>query len=66
MFPDLYMHGDEGLAALPLEPPSSINKILIGLWQQREELGIVADELLELFRAYGLTPPLDERERSGG
>jgi hypothetical protein len=54
------MNGEFGLADLQVEPPAPIKKILIGLWQQREELGLVADELLMLFRAYGMTPPLDE------
>jgi len=51
------MNGEDGLAAVQLEPPVHIKKILIGLWQQREELGLVADELLDLFRVYGMSPP---------
>lgn len=56
------MNGEYGMADVQTEPPPPIKQILIGLWQQREELGLVADELLELFRAYGMTPPLDEGE----
>jgi hypothetical protein len=54
------MNGEDGLAVLQVEPPLHIKKILIGLWQQREELGLVADELLALFQTYGMTPPFDE------
>jgi hypothetical protein len=54
------MNGEEGLASVRLEAPSHIEKILVGLWQQREELGLVADELLDLFRVYGMSPPADE------
>jgi len=42
--------------------PSSVERLLNGLWQQREELGLIADELLEIFRRHGLSPPQDEDE----
>jgi hypothetical protein len=38
----------------------SVERLLTGLWKQREELGLIADELLAIFRRYGLTPPKDE------
>ena len=40
--------------------PTPVARLLNGLWQQREELGLIADELLAIFRQHGLTPPLDE------
>ncbi len=36
---------------------SQLIDILSGLQRQREELGSVADELLDLFRAHGVTLP---------
>jgi hypothetical protein len=45
-----------------LSPP--IERLLIGLWQQREELGLIADELLAIFRSQGLTPPKDEEKHA--
>jgi Fe2+ or Zn2+ uptake regulation protein len=54
------MNVDEELAKLTGRPSAQVEKILKGLWRQREELGIVAEELLELFRAAGLTPPPDD------
>ncbi len=43
--------------------PPSIERLLNGLWQQREELGLLADELLDIFRRHGLTPPGDDEGR---
>jgi hypothetical protein len=40
--------------------PPPVERLLVGLWQQREELGLIADELLDIFRHHGLTPPQDE------
>ncbi len=38
-----------------LEPsPPHAPRILSGLWRQREELGLIADELIELFRRHGV------------
>lgn len=45
-----------------LSPP--VERLLIGLWQQREELGLIADELLAIFRSHGLTPPQDDETRA--
>jgi hypothetical protein len=42
--------------------PISVERLLNGLFQQREELGLIADELLNIFRYHGLTPPQDEEE----
>jgi|GEM_PF-4210637 len=39
-----------GLKASPPHAP----RILSGLWRQREELGAIADELIELFRRHGM------------
>lgn len=44
--------------------PPPVERLLVGLWQQREELGLIADELLDIFRRHGLTPPQDEDLRS--
>jgi hypothetical protein len=44
--------------------PLSVERLLSGLWQQREELGLIADELLDIFRRNGLTPPQDEEGRA--
>lgn len=46
--------------------PLSVERLLNGLFQQREELGLIADELLDLFRYHGLTPPQDEEDLSRG
>lgn len=43
--------------------PTSVERLLVGLWQQREELGLIADELLAIFHRHGLTPPGDEDSR---
>lgn len=56
------MNGEEGLVVASVEAPSHVEKILVGLWQQREELGLVADELLDLFRVYGMSPPPEEEQ----
>ncbi|NTV93831.1 MAG: hypothetical protein HGA75_00235 [Thiobacillus sp.] len=40
--------------------PPPVERLLTGLWQQREELGLIADELLAIFRSHGMTPPQDE------
>ncbi|MFA5082827.1 MAG: hypothetical protein WC474_09805 [Hydrogenophilaceae bacterium] len=54
----------------PEAPPSNqvvsppVERLLIGLWQQREELGLIADELLAIFRSHGLTPPQDEEKHA--
>ncbi len=39
--------------------PAPVERLLTGLWQQREELGLIADELLDIFRSHGMTPPQD-------
>jgi hypothetical protein len=39
--------------------PPHLLEILAGLQRQREELGSVADELIDLFRAHGVTLPPD-------
>lgn len=49
----------------PQMDPSAVphaHKLLLGLWRQREELGLIAEELLELFQRHGLPAP-DERDR---
>ena len=46
------------------ELPLSVERLLNGLFQQREELGLIADELLNIFRYHGLTPPQDEDDPS--
>jgi len=56
------MNAEQELGKLADQPLAQVEKILKGLWQQRDELGIVADELLELFRAAGLKLPLDDGE----
>jgi hypothetical protein len=50
----------------PMKPDEPWNKvsphlveILTGLRRQREELGSVADELIDLFREHGVTLPPD-------
>lgn len=45
-----------------LSPP--VERLLTGLWRQREELGLIADELLAIFRSHGLTPPQDEENHA--
>ncbi len=42
------------------ELPLSIERLLNGLWQQREELGLIAEELLDIFKRNGFSPPQDE------
>lgn len=51
---------------LPTEPVVSppVERLLIGLWQQREDLGLIADELLAIFRRHGLTPPKDKEDHA--
>ena len=44
--------------------PVPVERLLNGLWQQREELGLIADELLAIFRRHGLTPPKDEKNQA--
>lgn len=39
--------------------PAHLLDILAGLQRQREELGSVADELIDLFRAHGVSLPPD-------
>lgn len=39
--------------------PAHLLDILAGLERQREELGSVADELIDLFRAHGVSLPPD-------
>jgi len=51
---------EQGYSAQGLPPP--VERLLTGLWQQREELGLIADELLDLFRQHGLTPPQDDHK----
>lgn len=46
------------LANKAASPP--VERLLKGLWQQREELGLIADELLAIFRRHGLKPPQDK------
>jgi len=41
------------------EVSTRLKDILAGLLRQREELGSVADELIALFRAHGVTLPPD-------
>lgn len=53
------MQGDDGRVDLQEAPSAHVHKILIGLWQQREELGLLADDLLDLFRSYGIAVPPD-------
>jgi hypothetical protein len=40
--------------------PAPVERLLNGLWRQREELGLIADELLAIFQHHGLNPPQDE------
>jgi hypothetical protein len=42
--------------------PLSIERLLDGLWRQREDLGLIAEELLDIFESNGLLPP--QREES--
>ena len=42
--------------------PPPVERLLVGLWRQREELGLIADELLAIFRSQGLTPPPDKEK----
>ena len=42
--------------------PPPVERLLVGLWQQREDLGAIADELLAIFRSQGLRPPQDEED----
>ena len=58
MSPDDEIKSGSWDESLPLE------RLLDGLWQQREELGLIADELLDIFKRYGLTPPQDETTES--
>lgn len=44
--------------------PAPVERLLAGLWQQREELGLIADELLAIFRSQGLKPPQDEEHHA--
>lgn len=44
------------------ELPPPVERLLDGLWQQRDELGLIADELLDLFRRHGLTPPQEKQK----
>ena len=46
------------------EVPLSVDRLLNGLWQQREELGLIADELLDIFKRHGLTPPQDDKKQA--
>ncbi|MDD5364746.1 MAG: hypothetical protein PHR30_05350 [Gallionellaceae bacterium] len=54
----------------PVAPPTNqavsppVERLLTGLWQQREELGLIADELLAIFRSHGLTPPQDTEKHA--
>lgn len=41
---------------------SELAHLLTGLERQKEELGPIADELIELLRRYGVEIPLRERE----
>lgn len=45
--------------ALPADPNEAAD-LLEGLEALREELGSVADELIELLRQAGVTPPPDQ------
>lgn len=54
---------DEGFRPAQEVPPP-VERLLTGLWQQREELGLIADELLDIFRRNGFAPPLD-KEKGG-
>ncbi len=47
-------------SAQDIAPP--VEKLLTGLWRQREELGLIADELLDIFRRKGFAPPVDKEE----
>jgi hypothetical protein len=40
--------------------PRPLERLLTGLWHQRAELGLIAEELLDIFRRHGLTPPVDD------
>jgi hypothetical protein len=52
-------HEPEQNPVLP-EMPVPIERLLTGLWHQREDLGLIADELLEIFKQHGLTPPNEQ------
>jgi hypothetical protein len=53
-------HADETMSRIP----PRLLELLSGLQRQREELGSVADELIDLFRAHGIALPPDfEGER---
>lgn len=41
---------------------SQLTHLLAGLERQKEELGPIADELIELLRRYGVRVPAGERE----
>ena len=45
-----------------LDMPPPVARLLIGLLQQREELGLIADELLDIFRRNGYALPPDARK----
>lgn len=53
------MNPTEQDVAVKQEVPPPVERLLTGLWQQREELGLIADELLDIFRRYGFAPPRD-------
>jgi hypothetical protein len=44
--------------------PPAVERLLNGLWQQREELGLIAEELLDIFSRIGMKPPQDEESRA--
>lgn len=46
------------------ETSAPVERLLTGLVQQRDELGGIADELLDLFRRHGLTPPQDPENQT--
>lgn len=43
-----------------LDVPPPVERLLTGLWRQREDLGLIADELLDIFKRHGLEPPRDQ------
>jgi hypothetical protein len=53
---------EQGYSDQGLPPP--VERLLSGLWRQREELGLIADELLDLFRQHGLKPPQDDQRHA--
>ena len=59
---EVEMESDRLIEPLPRVSPRLL-EILSGLRRQRDELGSVADELIDLFRAHGVTlPPEGEGE----